>query len=224
MNWCRRLAIEKTSFRKNPFIGLFCRASDKLVLLPKTAPQKFAEQAERVLQVPSIRLFVNQSELIGLFTCLNSSGVVLPSFADDEEARLLKKAGLNVFKCSERFVPGNNLAANDKAVLLNPRIERREASKIADALGVEAFSHPFRLPTIGSVTVATNKGALAYNESSEAELRMLERIFGVPAGIGTANLGSVFVSLGVVADSRGALVGELSSGFEIQRVYEALFS
>ncbi len=218
------MAIEKTSFRKNPFIGLFCRASDDLVLLPKTASQKFAEQAERALQVPSARFFVSQSELIGLFTCINSTGVILPAFADNEEARLLRKAGLNVFKCSERFVPGNNLAANDKAVLLNPRIDAREARKIADALGVEPFSHPFRLPTVGSVTVATNKGVLAYNESSEAELKMLERIFGVPAGIGTANLGSVFVSLGVVANSNGALVGELSSGFELQRVYEALFA
>ncbi|MFH1107200.1 MAG: translation initiation factor IF-6 [Candidatus Micrarchaeota archaeon] len=218
------MGIEKTSFRKNPFIGLFCRASDKLILLPKTAPGKFAERAEEALGVRGLRLFVNQSELIGLFTCMNSSGVIVPGFAEDEEVRLLKKAGLNVYRTSETHVPGNNMAANDKAVLLNPAIEKPEARRIADCLGVESFSHPFRLPTVGSVTIATNKGVLSYNESSETELKMIERIFGVPAGIGTANLGSAFISLCIIANARGALVGELSSGFEVQRLFEALFS
>ncbi|MFH1199616.1 MAG: translation initiation factor IF-6 [Candidatus Micrarchaeota archaeon] len=218
------MAIEKSSFRKNPFIGLFCRTSDRLIVLPKTAPEKFAQAAQSALGVPSVRIFVNQSELIGLFSCMNSTGIILPGFADAEEVRILKKAGLNVYLASERHVPANNMAANDKAVLLNPDIDRQQAKAISDALGVEAFSHPFRVPTIGSVTVATNRGILAYNESSEAELKMLERIFKVPAGIGTANLGSVYTSLGVVANSKGALAGELSSGFELQRLYEALFA
>jgi translation initiation factor 6 (eIF-6) len=36
-------------------------------------------------------------------------------------------------------------------------------------------------------------------------------------------MGVPFVGMGVVANSKGALVGHATSGFEVQRIYEALF-
>ncbi|MEW5955684.1 MAG: translation initiation factor 6, partial [Candidatus Micrarchaeota archaeon] len=75
---------------------------------------------------------------------------------------------------------------------------------------------------VGSLNVVTNKGLFACNEASDEELKELEKIFGVPAGKGTANLGSPCNGLCMAANSHGAAVGELTTGFEVQRIYEAL--
>ncbi|MBU1198169.1 translation initiation factor IF-6 [Candidatus Micrarchaeota archaeon] len=217
--------IEKGSFYKNPFIGLFLRSCDTLTLVPKNAPEKLVRQVERVLGTKTLELYVDQASILGIFASLNDTGCVLPSFAEPEEKKRLKQAGWNVCTITERFCPGNNVLVNNKSALVNPRLPKEDQKTIADALNVEVFSQQVSpMPTVGSIHVVTNRGILAYNDSSEEELKLLERFFQVPAGIGTANLGSPFISLGVVANAKGALVGSLTSGFEVQRVYEALFA
>ncbi len=199
--------------------------SETLTLVPKNAPAKLLDAARTVLQTELLPLYIDQSPILGIFCALNSKGVVLPSFAEREEERLLKKAGLNVCHISEKFTPGNTIVTTDKAALVHPRMEKVDMKKIADALGVEVFNQQVTsMPTVGSVNVATARGVLAYNEVTEEELKQIEGLFGVRGGIGTVNLGSPFVRLGIVANSKGALVGDRSSGFETQRIYEALFA
>ncbi len=216
--------IEHADFYKNPFLGLYVKTNDALTLVPKNAAPKFVEQVQRVLGTETLSLFIDESPILGVFCAMNATGCVVPSFIASSEQRLLKKAGLNVCAISERFAPGNNVLVNRKSALVHPRLEAKDQKRIADALDVEVFSQPVTpIPTVGSIHVVTERGLLAYNESSEEELKLLERFFGVRGGIGTVNLGSPFLGLGVVANSKGALVGGLTSGYEVQRVYEALF-
>ncbi|MGB9577033.1 MAG: translation initiation factor IF-6 [Candidatus Micrarchaeia archaeon] len=215
-------SIVRASVYKNPFIGLYFKASDGLLLAARNAPAKTVELAEEVLRVRSVRLFVRQSPLVGVFAAMNSTGVVLSDSAEAEERALLKKEGLNV--CTlKAFAPGNNVLCNDKAALLNPAIHPSDARRIGDCLGVEVFQQPITSRgVVGSLNVVTNKGLLAFNEVTDVEFKRLIQIFGVHGARGTSNMGSVCNAFGVVANTNGALVGQLTSGFEVQRVYEAL--
>jgi translation initiation factor 6 len=215
--------VRKFSIRKNPFIGLFLEASDELALVPKSVPEKNLDFVEDTLGVKALRLFVGQSDLLGLMACLNSNGCVLSQGAEEEEKKALKQAGLNVMVL-ERFSPGNNIVANDKATVVSSSIPREDAKKIGECLGVEVHQTPLsHYSTPGSLNVATNKGLLAFAEIPETEFKLLERILGVKGGVGTVNNGAPFNALGLVANSKGALLGEACTGFEVQRVYEALF-
>ncbi len=217
--------VRRISFYNNPFIGLFFRANDEFALAPKNTPEKILGLAQEALKVPIVRAFVDQSPLLGVYVAMNSKGCVLPSFAAAEERALLKKRGLNVFLLDEHGACGNNILANDKGALVNPRISKKAAAGISDALGVEVFQQqPLSgVCTFGSANVVTNRGLLAFNETPEAELKRMEQVFGVKGGTGSVNFGSAYCGTGVVANKFGALLGASTSGFESQRVYEALF-
>jgi len=210
---------------KNPFVGLFFKANDNIVLVPKSLPEKFAETIQNTLGTTPVKLSVSQSDLLGIFVAMNSNGCVVPSFIEDEELAALRKTGLNVAIIDSHQACGNSVLCNDHAAVLHPTVSRVEAKKISDALGVEALAHDLlsKISTVGAVNVVTNKGLLAYNEMPELELKKLERLFKVKGNVGTCNMGVPFVGMGVVANSKGALVGHATSGFEISRIYEALF-
>ena len=121
-----------------------------------------------------------------------------------------------------RYSPGNNILCNNKACLVNPEIPATEAKKIGDCLGVEVFRQKIGIRTSGSANVVTDKGLLAFNETSEVEMKYLEKIFGIKGIVTTTNFGNPFNGFAVVANAKGALVGETSTGVEVQRIFEAL--
>ncbi|MEM0475954.1 MAG: translation initiation factor IF-6 [Candidatus Norongarragalinales archaeon] len=214
--------IAKASVLKNSFVGLFLKTNNEVTFAPHGLPKKNAVQAREVLGTRVAYVLIDQSPLIGLLLALNSSGVVLPCYAEKSIAELFKKEGLNVLVLREPLAPGNLIACNDRAALASPLIPKEEAKRIGDALGVEVFQQALAgNPAVGATCVATNNGVLAFNEASEIELRLLEKIFRVKAVAGTTNFGSECNALGVIANDRGALVGEATTGFEIQRVFEA---
>lgn len=215
--------ICKTSVFRNPYLGLFIKASNKHVLLPKDSQTHLIELARKTLGAEPLEFFVNQSNLLGILIAMNDSGCILPNFAEKGEVDVLKKAGYNVVCLEKAFAAGNNVLCNNKAALVNPQVPKVEVKKIAETLNVEVFQQPISgFATVGSTNVVTDKGLLACNETTEIELKYLQKIFGVHADVGSVNMGSVFNSLGVVANSKGALVGENTSGFETQRVFQAL--
>jgi len=215
------LKIEKISVQKNPFAGLFFRTSNKITICPKNTPPKNLSQIEHVLQTKPVQTLVDDSPLLGIFTCLNDNGVVLSESADRETISQLKKEGLNVLLL-KRHAPGTNILCNSRTCMVNPDIPQPEAKKIGDCLDVEIVRQNMGVKTVGMANVVTDKGLLAYNESSDIELKFFEKVFGVNGLVGTTNFGSPFNGLSVIANSKGALVGELTTGVEMQRVYESL--
>jgi len=218
----RESVLLKASFYNNPFVGLFLRASDKLVAVPRHVPEKTMEAAQAALQVTPFHTSISQSNLLGIFSVMNSKGAVLSCLAEKYEVLEFKKQGLNV-ALLDPFSPGNNVAANDKAALVSHHLSRSDITAVGDCLGVEVFQHRFATPSIITSISVTNRGFLAHNDLTETELKVLEKMFKVPGMQATVNGGTVFNSLGAVANSNGALVGAQTTGFEVQRIYQALF-
>ena len=216
--------VRKTAIERNPFLGLFLRANESLALAPIGLPEKTQRQLEEGLGVTVVKLLVNQSNLLGIYCALNSKGIIVPSFAEAKEVQLLKDQGLNVYKLDSQWgAAGNNILVNDHAALINPALPSTEAKKIADCLGVEAAQgYVSGIPTVGSINVVTNKGLLAYNRITDIELKRLESLFKVTGLMGSANLGVPFVGIWMVANTNGALMGDMTSGVEVQRTFHAL--
>lgn len=215
-------SIAKAHYYKNPFIGLFMRTNDRHTLLPRRAPAPILASVETLSTEP-VELFINQSPLLGLFCVMNSAGCLLYADAEETEKKVLRKLGYNVYTFKNSLAPGNVVLANDKAVFCSGEVPIRELKSIGDALGVEAFQSPLSgMHTPGSLNVVTNAGLFAYNEITEVDFQLFQMRFGVLGQNGTCNTGTIYNSLGVVANRHGALVGETTTGFEIQRIYEGL--
>ncbi|MFH1780129.1 MAG: translation initiation factor IF-6 [Candidatus Micrarchaeota archaeon] len=215
--------ISKTSIQKNPFIGLFTVTNNEYTLIPKASPHDFEKTVAETLGTEIVHVLINESGLIGLFAAMNAKGVVLPSFAENKDVQQLKKLGLNVLTLDKAYAAGNVLLTNDKTTLASIEMPRESLKNIADCLGTEVIQHPIAgVTTIGSHNVVTNKGMLAHNDTSEVDLKYLQKIFKVPVLVGSTNMGAGGNSLGITANDKGAIVGSLTTGFETQRIYEIL--
>ncbi len=71
--------------------------------------------------------------------------------------------------------------------------------------------------------VVTNKGGLANPNINEWEAKKLEEVAGVEVLTGTVNFGTDMVGSGLIANSKGYVVGRDTTGFELGIVEEALF-
>ncbi|MEW6329105.1 MAG: hypothetical protein AB1468_03225, partial [Candidatus Micrarchaeota archaeon] len=118
----------KVAMDGNPFIGIFGKTNDEITLLPRSAPLKVRRACEEALGTRIVEASIVDSNIIGLFCALNSSGIVLPPNATRSEISEIKKLGLrcHVLK-DKRTAVGNNIVSNDNGALLNPGISGREA-------------------------------------------------------------------------------------------------
>ncbi|MBI4399497.1 translation initiation factor IF-6 [Candidatus Micrarchaeota archaeon] len=218
------MKFSKATYFGNQFIGIFVRTSDKITIIPKDMPPKFKKACEEVLKTEVREISIAGSNLLGIFSTMNSSGIVVPQLIFKDEVSELKKLGLNVYVSKSKFTAiGNNILLNDNAAVVNSRFEEEEVKEIEDYLGLEVVARDVAgYSTVGAVCVVTNKGILAHNDSDDREMEELEKIFKVKGSFGTANLGVTFVGTSMVANSNGCVVGEDTSGFEMQRISEAL--
>lgn len=208
----------------NPFIGIFCKTNDSLTLLPKNISAKFNSACEKILKTEIAYVSIADSDLLGIFTAMNSNGIILPQFTYGDEKMKIKKTGLNVSTIEGRYsAVGNNILVNDKACIINPDIDNEDKKRIEDCFDVEVVRRKIGgYSTVGSTCVVTNNGFLAKNDVKDDEIAFLEEFFKVKGGTGTANMGVSFVGLCIVANVSGFIAGELTSGFELQRIMEAL--
>jgi len=214
----------KIAYFGNPWLGMFIKTNDEVTMLPTDSMQKVEDMLKERLKTTTIRTNIADCNLLGMYTAMNSNGVVLPNVARDEEIAALKKAGLNIYVCKDNHnANGNNIAVNDKGGIVNPYVSKEESKAIGDTLGVELVS--MRLAghsTVGSACIATNQGFLAHYKASDDDLSNLKDALKVDGKKGTVNTGTGFVAFGAVANSKGYVAGEATTAFELGRLEEAL--
>jgi translation initiation factor 6 len=213
----------RTVIEGNSFLGIFAKTNDCVTLLPKNSHERFKKICSDVLKTEVVATSIANSDLMGILSAMNSSGVVLPYTAYKTELRELGEAGLNAAVVGDkRTALGNNLLVNDNACVANPALSSKSIKEIEDCLGVEVVRGTIAgHKTVGVMAVVTNKGIFTKTNVSDEELSSLESIFKVKGAVGTANMGVPFVGLCMIANSNGFVVGETTSGFELSRIDEA---
>jgi len=94
---------------------------------------------------------------------------------------------------------------------------------IGEFLDVEVYRGTISgLKTVGMAATVTNKGVLVHPRASKFELDRLDEIFSLHVDIGTVNLGSPLVGSGLLANSKGYVVGRETTGHEMGRIEDAL--
>lgn len=222
------MKILQTSFHGDHNLGLFGKASDKFCIVGNFIQEKIKSRIEDVLKVKVIRATVANTDLIGIFCCFNSNGILLPSIFTRTEMenfkKLKKEFGINLEVLKSKFTAIGNLAlCNDKGVVVSKIFSKANKKKIEDCLGVETeYCSVAEMSMVGSCGVASNKGCVLHRDASEEEVKKIGETLKVQADIGTANFGSPFVGSCCFANSFGVVVGESSTGPEINRIMEVL--
>jgi len=223
------LSVEVLYAFGNPNIGVYVAISDRVALIPADAPEKVERALSKNLGVRVVRASVQDSPLLGVLCAMNSHGMIVGRLVRERELELLKRVlgdemNIEVLDIKETAL-GNLVLVNDKGAVVSPLLPRHAVSRISDALDVEAVQ--MRLGgsyLVGALGVATNKGVLLCPLASDEEVEQVIDVLKVSkGGVGTVNRGNVFVRSGLVANSRGALVGFETTGPELMRIQSTLF-
>jgi len=209
----------------NASIGVYSLVNDKIAIIPPQVPETKRQKVEEWLKVKVVATTVGKSLIAGALACSNSNGVVLPSFSTDAEVDAIKSAvDINVTVMdTKKTAYGNMVLVNDKGAVVDPRLDKGDVDKIADTLGVEVVPSDIAgLPYVGSLATATNKGVLAHPLLNEEERKVLNDVLKVPVDVGTVNCGIPYVSTGLLGNSRGAMIGLLTTGPEMFIIGQAL--
>jgi translation initiation factor 6 len=219
------LAIYLSSLMGSASIAVYSLATDEILVVPKSVPAKKAERLSEWLKVNLVHTTIGGSVLAGALACANSNGILLPSFVREEELESIKcgfKGNITIME-SKKTAYGNLVLANDKGAVVDPRLKTPEMRTICDTLCVETVPTEIAgLPYVGSLSVATNKGVLAHPLLKESERKTLEDVLRVPVDVGTINCGIPYVGTGLLANSRAAVAGLLTTGPEMFIIGNAL--
>ncbi|HYM39647.1 MAG TPA: translation initiation factor IF-6 [Thermoplasmata archaeon] len=213
--------LRRLEVNGNPFIGVFCAASEDLLLLDPATPKPAVHSIGEALGVRPIPTTVAGSTVVGSLVAMNSNGILTSPFIEESEAETI---GTPVYPLPHRLsAVCNNVLCNDHGAVVHPGYDDDALEVISGALGVPATRGTIAgVRTVGAVAVATNKGVLCHPHARPGEMEVLKEILHVPVAITTANYGSALVGACMVANSKGAVVGSKTTPIELGRIEEGL--
>ena len=207
-------------------VGLFAVPTERLCLVPPQLKPRQKKLIEDVLGVTVIPTTLAGSILLAPMAAGNSNGLLFSSMVLDEELEAVKKLAkdLNMGVIESKYTAiGNLVLANDHAALVSSILPKRAVKKIEDILGVEVVTGKIAGRSyVGSLAVITNIGGIVFAEVSEEEEKNLSELFKVDVVPGTVNNGVRFVRSGIIANSRGAIIGSMTTGPELMTISRAL--
>ena len=222
------MRILQTNFHGDHNLGLYGKACGSFCLIGNFVTEKDFKKLSEILGVKVFRTTAANTDLSGMFFAFNSNGIIVPKIITEKEIdrlKVLKKElDINILELKTKFTAiGNLILANDKGAVLSNVFSRLEINKIKAVLGVEIdHSTIAGMEMLGSTGVATNKGCLIHRDASEDETKKIEDILKVKTDIGSANFGSPFVGACVIANDKGAVIGDSTTGPEVTTLMETL--
>jgi translation initiation factor 6 len=217
------MKIAKMSFHGNPNIGLYAYPTDRFCLLGRDVPAQYEQQISKYLGVPVHRINIAGTSLIGALIAGNSSCLLVPKIAFDEELKELSRLGINfkVFN-SDLTALGNNIFCNAHGAVVSDAYSEKEAEELEKILGVKVVRMSIAgAKAVGSAIAANSKAGLIHQDASEEEKRLAEKTLGIPLERTTVNFGNPFVSSGVILNSNGLIMGEPTTTIELMQIQEA---
>ena len=219
------MGILRTDVYGNPNIGVYCHANETTAILPSGLTKKKTDWFRQYLGVQVSVTNIGGSALVGIMAVANSNGIVVPRIIQDHELKAIQESfGIRVSVAQERWTAlGNVVLANDKGAIIHPGASESLAKTIAETLDIEIVSSSIGgLPYVGSLAVATNKGVLACGSVTDGERAVIEKTLKVPVEPGTINGGVPFIRSGLLATTKGAVVGNLTNGPELLAITRSL--
>lgn len=216
--------FQQLDFNENPNVGVFCKANDDVAFIQKGLSKKLKKKITAALDVELVEMGIADASIIGSLLTINSNGAVVTDFVDEGGVKIIEDQDLNVCVIEDKLnAAGNDILVNDKGVLVHPDMKDHTLKMIEKTFNIPVYKGTIgSLKTVGMAAVVTNKGLLCHPKVTVEEKKVLESVFDVEVMSGTVNHGMPLIGSGLVANTKGAIIGNLTTGIEMGRIEEAL--
>ncbi|MGI0151895.1 MAG: translation initiation factor IF-6, partial [Thermoplasmata archaeon] len=210
------MPVGRATISGSPYLGVYLRAGESRVLIPRSAPGALRRDIERILGAEVVPSAVAECELLGALVAFNSNGVAVGDRLDPAERRELSRLGTVREIRLRQNALGNNVLVNDHGALVHPELSDMAMGELSEALGVPVRRGTIAgLGTVGMAASATNRGVVVHPKITDLELPVVAGALGVPVHRSTANFGVAVVGACLIANSHGVLTGRPTTPVEI---------
>ena len=207
----------------SPHIGVICIANETVAIVPPGLTQRKMNQFGETLGVRVCSTTIGGSTLVGALVTGNSNAVLVPHTIQDYELKRIEEFSRVLVVESKWTALGNVVLANDLGAIIHPDASDEIVNATRDGLKVgPTFGTLGNLSFVGALGVATNKGAMVAPNTSEEERTIVKNGLHVETELSSTNGGVPFIKSGILANTKGAVVGPLTRGAELMQVSRTL--
>jgi len=207
----------------SPNIGVYCFSTEDVVIVPPGLTNRKMEQFEQALGVNVCKTTIAGSTLVGALVSGNSKALLVPSTIRDYEYERLREFSKVDIVDSRWTALGNVILTNDFGAVVHPDAPKEIAEAVDAELGVKCMPGKIAtLPFVGALGIATNRGAILSAGTVKEEQFVIDSALRVESKLSTINGGVPFIRSGILANSKGAVVGPLTRGAELMQISIAL--
>ena len=216
--------FELLDFNENPNVGVYCRTNDTVAFLQQKLLKRIKKKITDTLQVDLEELAIYDSTIVGSLLTMNSHGAIITWIANQSVIETITNHGLQVTTIKDVLnAAGNDILVNDYGAMVHPKMKNDTIKQIKKTLQVPVERGTIaEQGIVGMSAVVTNQGCLCHPKITPEEKKHLETLFNVESMIGTVNHGDPMIGTGLVANSKGAIIGKNTTGIEMGRIEEAL--
>jgi len=223
------LDIAKTTILGNSGLGVFALSTEDFSIVPYSVKESSLKVISDTLSVNVIQTTIANSVLVGTMIVGNSKAIFVPQNIKEKEYKILEENLSDQTKLvelnSKYTALGNLIVMNDKGAIVSDMLEKNAQKQIQDELNVEiTVGNLLGSPLVGSLAMSTNRGALVHPLLSEEEIKEVASILRVKVDVCTINRGIPYPRVGIIANSKGAVIGTDSTGPESMRIFEVLLT
>lgn len=207
-----------------PNIGVSTAVSESLAFTAPDADPQFLKDLEETLGVEVVQTTLAGSHVVGSLMAMNSHGAAVTYLAEDPEMEVIRSKVANVALVEDRLnAAGNNVLVNDRGALVNPEMDAEAVRLLSDVLGVEVVPATVAgVKTVGSVCVCTDKGCVCTVDATDDDVQLIKEVLHVDPVLTTVNHGSRYLAAGIIANSKGAVIGDGTTPIEMGRIEDGL--
>ena len=210
------------SVRGNPMVGLYARAAEEFAVVG-VKDESILEAIRDELDVDVVATTVAGSELVGAMLAANSNGILVCKHVTSRELEIMRKVADVYVVDTDMTCLGNVICVNDRGAIIHPEADMEIERAVEKRLDVEvARGTVGGIKTVGMAAAVTNRGGLLHPNANDWEVRKVEKILKIETEKGTVNFGQDMVGAGVIANSKGYIVGDDTTGFELGVLEQAL--
>jgi translation initiation factor 6 len=217
------LAVILADVFGSPNIGVYCFCNENVAIVPPGLTNRKMNQFAETLGVGVCKTTIGGTTLVGALVTGNSNAVLVPHIIGNYELERIRKFTKVVVVDSKWTALGNVVLTNDLGAVVHPDAPREIVESVSGELGVKPVLGKIgALSFVGALAIATNKGALISPNALQEERVVVESALHVEVDLSSTNGGVPFVKSGILANSKGAVVGPLTRGAELMQVTRAL--
>jgi translation initiation factor 6 len=207
----------------SPNIGVYCFANETIAIVPPGLTQRKIRQFTETLGVQVCSTTIGGSTLVGALVTGNSNAILVPHTIHEYELERIRKLSKAVIVDSKWTALGNVVLANDQGAVIHPEASKEVVAAVKNELKVQpVFGTLGSLPFVGALGVATSKGAMVSPNALVEERAVVRDALHVEVELSSTNGGVAFVKSGILANSKGAVVGPLTRGAELMQISRTL--